>query len=412
MTAPSRRSIALGIVIAITAGALLLWRLLPAIRAPFLPAPEDITAVIPPTGDETATSTRPDFPLHLPPGFAISLFAKDLPGARVMAPDQFGNIWVSQTSEGVVSLLEITDGKVRSQHPVFRDLQKPHGLAFDPAHPGLLYIAEEHRIRRVATYRDDPAEDVVTLPAGEGHFTRTIGFGPDGALYVSVGSSCNVCNETDERRAAILRVDPETKRYEVYARGLRNAVFFVWDARDRMWATEMGRDWLGDHAPPDEINIVEEGKNYGWPNCYGKNALDTGVHKGDHVHIRPDCDEPFEIPSFIDIPAHSAPLGLAFIPESWPAEYRGDLLVAYHGSWNRSTPTGYKVVRYEMGDQEAVSSEQDFLTGFLTPGGALGLDRAPAALGRPVGLLFQKDGSLLVSDDKAGAIYRIAPPRP
>ena len=400
MIASSRRSIILGIALIIAASAFLVWRFLPAIRAPFGRPPADITKIIPPTGEETATSTPPGFPLHLPPGFTISIFAKDIPGARVMALDQFGNIWVSQTSEGVVSLLETAGGKVRSQHPIFRDLQKPHGLAFDPAHPGLLYIAEEHRIRRITTYSDDPGEDVLTLPSGEGHFTRTIEFGPDGRMYISVGSSCNACHEADERRAAILRYDPKTGTPELFARGLRNTVFFTWDAAGRMWATEMGRDWLGDNAPPDEMNIIEERKNYGWPNCYGRNIHDTDFDK--NTYIRNPCMDPFETPSFIDIPAHSAPLGLAFIPESWPKEYRGDLLVAYHGSWNRSTPTGYKVVRHMFGTSGEYRGVEDFLTGWLTRDGALG---------RPVDLVFQKDGSLLLSDDTAGVIYRIAPPR-
>ena len=423
MIAPSRRSITLGIMLVVIALAaadafLAAQRFLPAIRAPFLPAPADITETIPRTGEESATTTPPDFPLHLPPGFTISIFAKDLPGARVMALDQFRNIWVSQTSEGIISLLEIADGRVRSQSTVFRNLRKPHGLAFDPVRPGLLYIAEEHRvIRRMMTPSDDPGEDVLALPSGEGHFTRTIAFGPDGGLYISIGSSCNVCNETDERRATILRYDPETGRSEPFARGLRNAVFFAWDAAGRMWATEMGRDWLGDDTPPDEINRIggpstgsgqSSTPNFGWPNCYGKNIHDTDFDK--NTYVRNPCMEPFERGSFLDIPAHSAPLGLAFIPEIWPAEYRGDLLVAYHGSWNRSTPTGYKVVRYKIGDQGTVSSEQDLLTGFLVPSSVEGL-AADGALGRPVDLLFQTDGSLLLSDDKAGAIYRIAPPK-
>lgn len=385
----------------------------PAIRAPFFPSPQDIAELIPPTG-ETATSTPPDFPLHLPPGFSISLFAKDLSGARVMARDPSSeNLWVSQTSEGLVTRLEIQHGLVARRDVIFRNLRKPHGLAFDPANPGILYIAEEHRIFRTKTSGDAPQETILELPSDGGHFTRTLGFSPDGKLYVSVGSSCNVCNERDERRAAILRVDTETKHYEVYARGLRNAVFFTWE-KGLLWATEMGRDWLGNNTPPDEINIVEGGKNYGWPNCYGKNIHDTDFDT--KTYIRNPCMEPFERPAVIEIPAHSAPLGLAFVPDefepggqAWPESYRGDLLVAYHGSWNRSTPTGYKVVRHDLrGEFQIYVGTEDFITGWLVPGDE---GRGPdSALGRPVALLFLPDGSFLLSDDKAGVIYRITPP--
>ena len=344
------------------------------------------------------------------PGFSISIFAKDLPGSRVMRFDQFGNMWVSRTEVGAVTLLEIDrdTGRVRNQDDIFTDLRKPHGLAFDPESPLLIYIAEEHRVWRVTTYSDDPGEEIISLPFGEGHFTRTIAFGPasadasagrpDKKLYISVGSSCNVCNERDERRAAILRYDPKSQQSEIFARGLRNAVFFTWDFSGRMWATDMGRDWLGDDLPPDEINIIEEGKNYGWPICYGKNIHDTDFDK--NAYIRNPCAEPFEKSSFIDLEAHVAPLGLAFVPvdSGWPEDYWYDLLVAYHGSWNRSEPTGYKVVRHKLDEEGNYQGAEDFITGWLTSEGALG---------RPVDILIQPGGAMYLSDDKAGVIYKI-----
>lgn len=384
----------------------------PGLRAPFFPPPKNITDGIP--DNETPGSSEDtvppgainetNLPLKLPAGFSISIFAKNLPGARVMAFDRFGNMWVSRTSDGAVALLEVgDDGNVRNQGDVFRDLKKPHGLAFDPELGTRLFIAEENRVRAFATYSEDPGSTILDgLPSAGGHFTRTIAFGPDGKLYISIGSSCNVCHESDEKRAAILRFDLGTKVSEIFARGLRNTVFFGWHPSTKaMWGTEMGRDWLGDDTPPDEINVIEEGKNYGWPNCYGKNIHDNDFDK--NTYIRNPCMAPFETPSVIDIPAHSAPLGLAFIPQDskWPKEYWGNLLVAFHGSWNRTKPTGYKVVRYVFNEQGTVSSEQDFISGWLTSEGALG---------RPVDILVKADGTMYLSDDKAGVIYRIAVP--
>jgi glucose/arabinose dehydrogenase len=164
----------------------------------------------------------------------------------------------------------------------------------------------------------------------------------------------------------------------------------------------MGRDFLGDNLPPDEINILEKGKNYGWPNCYGKNIHDTVFDK--NTYIRNPCMEPFETPSLIDLPAHSAPLGLAFVPsgKGWPKEYEGNLLVAYHGSWNRTVPTGYAIRRFVLDSKNNVVKDEDFVSGWLTEKGVLG---------RPADLKFASDGTLYVSDDRAGLVYRIAPPK-
>lgn len=408
----------------------------PAIRPVIKPPPEDIVKLIEESnksaaevpklenGTEDKILTKPKalanttgMPLKLPPGFSISIFAKNLPGARVMAFDQFGNMWVSQTSQGIISLLEVKDGKVTNQNDIFRDLRKPHGIAFDPQNPLMFYFAEEDKISRVTVYSDGEPEKIADLPYGDGHFTRTLGFGPDSKLYVSIGSSCNICNETDSRRAKIFSMDKDDGDFKEFARGLRNAVFFTWNPLDgKMWATEMGRDWLGDNIPPDEINIIEQGGDYGWPYCYGKNKIDTEftvpIQKAELVQgkITEYCLS-YEKPSHIDIPAHSAPLGLAFFPKDppsheatdgqggWPEEYRHDLLIAYHGSWNKSAPTGYKVVRAKLDDKGNFSGFEDFITGWLTPKGE--------ALGRPVDILIQPGGKMYISDDKAGVIYLV-----
>ena len=380
------------------------------LRPPFGQPPAGFPALLPPEAKPAAPGpgevNETAMPLKLPAGFSISIFAQDLPGARVVRVDDFGNMWVSRTSQGKVTRLEIKDGRVVGQRDVFDGLRKPHGLAFDPDDPQVLYVAEEHRLQR---YRLGPGgtlagtgETVLPLPSGDGHFTRTIGFGPDWKLYISVGSSCNVCNESDQRRAAILRYDPGTRQSEIFARGLRNAVFFTWHpVSGALWATEMGRDWLGDELPPDEINIVEQGRDYGWPDCYGKNVPDPfGLE-------RPSNPCAGKRPSVIDIPAHSAPLGLTFIPPNshWPEEYWYDLLVSYHGSWNRSRPTGYKVVRHRFDSGGNYQGVEDFITGWL-PQDVLG-DGPDASLGRPVDILIQPGGIMYLSDDKAGVIYKV-----
>src|SRR3989338_6243932 len=404
----------------------------PAIFAP----PKDIAEYLPEDTVPSEAINETNFPLKLPDGFTISIFAKNLAGARVMRFDTFGNMWVSRTGKGAITLLEIDrgTGKVLHQDDIFNGLRKPHGLAFDPNNPFLLYIAEENRVRRITVYSDDSGEDVLSLPLGEGHFTRTIGFGPDNKLYISVGSSCNVCNEEIERRASIIQYDIQTKISKIFAKGLRNAIFFVWNgstsspqdgltrltanngykAQNEMWVTEMGRDWLGDNLPPDEINIIRDSSinseqnsipNFGWPICYGKNIHDTDFDK--NTYIRNPCMEPFELPSFIDIPAHSAPLGLAFVSngthsigsgQAWPEDYWYDLLVAYHGSWNRSDPIGYKVVRHKFDANGNYQGVEDFITGWLVQEGALG---------RPVDIIFNSKGEMFLSDDKAGVIYKI-----
>ncbi|PIR69398.1 MAG: oxidoreductase [Candidatus Niyogibacteria bacterium CG10_big_fil_rev_8_21_14_0_10_46_36] len=357
-------------------------------------------AIKPPVDDVAEVLERGGMPFMVPDGFSLSLFADNMSGARVIAFDALGNMWVSRTSEGVISLIELDEsGDVLHISNIFRNLNHPHGIAFDPDDPQVLYFAEENSISRVRVYSDGQPEKIADLPSGGGHSTRTIAFGPDGRLYVSIGSSCNVCREEDPMRAKIFSLHKDGSDMREYASGLRNAVFFGWSPFDgRMWATEMGRDELGDNTPPDEINIIVEGGNYGWPVCYGGNTHDTEFDK--NTYVRNPCMEPFELPSYIDLQAHSAPLGFAFIPQnsSWPEEYWHDLIVAYHGSWNRSVPTGYKLVRLELDTFGNVLGMGDFATGWLQDNGALG---------RPVDVVFGPDSSLYVSDDKAGVVYRI-----
>lgn len=310
-------------------------------------------------------------PLTIADGFSISVFARNIPDARVLAWDPDGKVLVSSPATGNVFRIT-TDGSVSV---VTSGLNRPHGLAFKD---GKLYIAETDR---VSVYDYDGKatnrKKIVDLPGGGNHTSRTIGFGPDGKLYISIGSSCNVCVEKDGRRASIQVLDGELK---LFASGLRNSVFFTWRNGD-MWATDMGRDLLGDNTPPEEVNIIKEGNNYGWPYCYGKKIPDKSFGGSQE---RCKTTEP----PVIEYQAHSAPLGLAF-DENY-------LYVAYHGSWNRSVPTGYKIVRFDLNNNFAAS---DFITGWL---------QGDSAFGRPVDLLFDQKGDLFISDDKAGVIYRVS----
>jgi glucose/arabinose dehydrogenase len=351
----------------------------------------DIVTLFDNSSDTVANTT--DIPLMLPAGFNIEIFAKNLDGARVMQFDGQGNMWVSRSRKSVVTLLEITDGKVTSQNDIFRNLQTPHGLAIDPDDPFSLYIAEESRVSKVRLYSDALLEKIIDLPKTllGGHTSRTIGFGPDGRLYVSIGSTCNVCVEKDQRFASIFTLNKNGGDFQSFAKGLRNSVFFAWNpVTNKLWATEMGRDQLGDDIPPDEVNIVEKDKDYGWPYCYGKNNLDP------FNKVAVVCST--MTPSVVDLQAHSAPLGIDFVAgESWPEDLRGDAIVAFHGSWNRSEPTGYKLVRLVLDNQGNYIATQDFITGWLQDG---------QALGRPAGVKIY-DNAIYVSDDFAGVIYRI-----
>lgn len=341
-------------------------------------------------------------PFTLPRGFRATMYEPNAPGARVLTRDSRGVLAVSLTKEGKVVLLPDDDGDGVSDAviPLIEGLRNPHGIIF---YDNRLFVAEEHKL---VEYEYSPQAQLATkpktimeLPLSGGHYTRSIHMEPWGKrILVSVGSSCNVCNEEDDRRAKILTYDLESGSIGEYARGLRNTVFMApHPVTGELWGTDMGRDLLGDDIPPDEINILRDGGNYGWPICFGKNVHDTDFDT--NTYIRNPCMEPHESPSHIDIPAHSAPLGLAFIPEEgWPEEHWHDLVVAYHGSWNRSVPTGYKLVKFDLTEKGELIGVSDFMTGFMAN---------EDVIGRPAGILVEPGGVMYVSDDRAGAVYRI-----
>jgi glucose/arabinose dehydrogenase len=341
-----------------------------------------------------SVSFGPEESLQLPEGFQINVFAQNLPGVRFMTIGPDGDLYASLMSGGqIVRLPDLNgDGQADQAITVASGLRQPHGLAF---RDGSLYVGETNRVSRLSDSDGDGVYETVQpladLPSG-GHSTRTIGFGPDGMLYVSVGSSCNVCIEQDERRAAILQMGPDGSNPRVYARGLRNAVGFVFQpGTGDLWASNNGRDMLGDDEPHETINLVHDGDNFGWPRCV------NGEYPDPQFGREGACDG-ITRPA-VEMQAHSAPLGLDFYQGSvFPAEYQGDLFVAFHGSWNRSVPTGYKVVRIPFHDGRPDGEAQDFIVGW---------QGASDVWGRPVDVLTAPDGSMFVSDDKKGWIYRV-----
>jgi len=361
-------------------------------------------------------------PFDVPEGFAATIYSREVPHARVMTRDPKGTMLVSQAGDApdgkVVALPDLDGNGVADKTViVLEGLDQPHGISIIcPSTDNvsadqdacLLYVAETGSLKSYSydadTMTASNPKELTTFPTGDGHFTRTILPTPDNTgFYISIGSDCNVCNEADPLRATIQTFDLGTNTLTTFATGLRNSVFMALNPIDgELWATDNGRDVLGDDIPPDDVNIVKKGGDYGWPICYGNNIHDTDFDT--KKYIADPCAG--KIPPHIEIPAHSAALGLAFVPEEgWPDEWGNDLLIALHGSWNRSTPTGYKVVRVDLdNDSNPKGGLQDFMTGFI-PAGSKDTDDV---IGRPVGLMAEPGGVLYVSDDRQGAIYKVS----
>ncbi len=368
-----------------------------------IPAKEPVSEI--PVGDTVPFLTVPN-------GFKIEYYAKNIPGARTLTIDPKGRMLVAQTEKGSITLVEDTDnnGFADKQTVLIEGLAKPHGMITQCDNTTcVLYVAEsnalslfDYNLETGALSNKTKLADI-DFSKSDRHFTRSLLFLPapeNNTLLISVGSTCNVCAEGEKDNGKILAYNTMTKKLSVFATGLRNAPFMTLDPiKGRVFATEMGRDGLGDDTPPDEINIIEKGKNYGWPICYGKNIHDTDFDK--NVYIRNPCMEPFETQSFIDLQAHSAPLGLTFIgEEGWPEAYWYNLLVAEHGSWNRTEPVGYKVERITMDAKGVYLGKEDFITGWLTSDGS--------KLGRPADIQAFPGGLVYITDDLLGVVYKLS----
>ncbi|HWP94391.1 MAG TPA: PQQ-dependent sugar dehydrogenase [Gammaproteobacteria bacterium] len=339
-----------------------------------------------------------ELPLHtirLPPGFTITLYATDVPGARSLARAPDGTLFIGTRGQGVVYAVRDTDGDARADRRwvIAHDLHMPNGVAF---RDGALYVAEVSRILRydgILARLDappPPAVVVADLPTKTHHGWKFIAFGPDGRLYVPIGAPCNVCEE--DGYALILSMKPDGSDRRVVARGVRNTVGFDWHPLTReLWFTDNGRDWLGDDLPPCELNrLTQPGAHFGFPYCHGRDIADPEFGKGRR------CAD--YVPPALELGPHVAPLGMRFYTGTlFPERYRGQIFIAEHGSWNRSRKIGYRVtLAREEGGRLVYET---FAEGWL---------QGEEAWGRPVDVLVMPDGALLVSDDRAGVVYRIA----
>lgn len=335
--------------------------------------------------------------LHVPDGFKLSVFADNLPNARSLALGDNGIVYVGTGTSGNVYAVEDSnhDGVADENHTIATDLYMPNGVAYKD---GALYVAEVNRIIRfdgITQALNKPPKPVVIydrLPSDKHHGWKYLRFGPDGKLYTAIGAPCNIC-KPGKPYASLVRLNQDGTNFEIIATGIRNTVGFDWQPEtNTLFFNENGRDYLGDDLPPEELNRWSKvGEHFGYPYCHAGEILDPqfGANK--------NCKE-FTAPAW-KYKAHVAPLGLRFYRgKQFPSDYQNQLLVAQHGSWNRTKPDGYRIalVRFKQGKPV---SEEVFIDGWLT--------NNDNVLGRPVDILEMPDGSLLISDDHAGRIYRV-----
>lgn len=337
--------------------------------------------------------------IKLPPGFEISVFAQNVPNARSLALGANNVLFVGTRSAGRVYAIRYKDTRATQVLTLASDLNMPNGVAL---RDGALYVAEVDRILRFddvearldayASGTAKPAVVTTRYPRDSHHGWKFIRFGPDGWLYVPVGAPCNVCAPDPSRYALISRIRPDGTGYEVFAQGVRNSVGFDWDPRTReLWFTDNGRDWLGEDLPSDELNHAPApGMHFGYPYCHQGDTPDPEFGTRPCAQFTPPAAK---------LGPHVAALGMRFYTGSqFPAEYRNSMFIAEHGSWNRRAKAGYRIARV-VAEAGRVVKHEVFAEGWLQDG---------SVWGRPVDIEHMPDGSLLVSDDYAGAIYRIA----
>ena len=339
--------------------------------------------------------------IKLPPGFSIEAYATDVKSARSMAVSPGGVVYVgSRVLGGDVTALVDTnrDGKADAKYVVAKDLYGPMGMAYKDGDLYIGLVKGVVKLKDIDSHLANPPKPVdvnLNLPSDLAHGHKYIRFGPDGWLYIPVGAPCNVCERDWTKYACMMRMKPDGSNLEQYAQGIRNTVGFDWHPITKeLWFTDNGRDWLGDNLPPDELNCApRKGMNFGYPYRYGANVKDPqfGAKRPNDAEFTP-CRVP--------LGPHVAALGMRFYTgDMFPPEYKNQVFIAEHGSWNRSTPLGYRItcVKFPEGRQPVY---EVFADGFLS--------KAGIPFGRPADICQMADGSLLVSDDFGHTIYRIA----
>ena len=377
-------------------------------------AGQDATAVPDGAASTSWTSVQPEVRpfsqdmmenLQVPEGFEINIFAEGLENVRMMALSQDGTIYITRRMNSDVIALRDADGDGVSDGTVVVASNIPliHGITIQDnrvllAANRTLYVADI----MADGLLNEPQVVVDDFPESGQHSARTMAFGPDGMLYINFGSTCNSCSESNMENAAIVQVQPDFSSRKVFSSGLRHTIGFGWHpVTGEMWGMDHGIDSLGDDVPPEELNRLEADQNYGWPFCYDKQIVNEFI-TGAPMDMTKEAFCAASAAPVLLYQAHSAPIGMVFYTGSqFPEDYVNDAFVAMHGSWNRSGPTGYSVVRVHFDENGQAMEFEDFLTGFL-------IDDSRAVFGRPAGLLVMPDGSLLVGDDANGVIYRIA----
>ena len=341
--------------------------------------------------------------LKVPDGFEVSAVANGLGKPRMMAVNDSGGLYVTRRDVGDVLLLQDMDGdgRMESLKTVWSQFLGVHGITI---HDGFLYLCSSTDLKRGRINADGTLSDTTTLikdlPEGSQHDNRVIAFGPDNLLYISIGSSCNDCAETNAEHATLLQVSPDFKSRKIYARGLRNTIGFDWQPGTKeIWGVDNGTDWRSDEFPPEELNRIIQDKDYGWPRVFAKQVVDET--REDPIGTTKAAYAKSTEPSVMEFPAHSAPIDFKFLTaaKNFPKDFQDDALVCWHGSWNRKKPEGYKVQRiiFENGKPTGV---EDFFSGFLSTDGK-------TRFGRPAGLAISKQGMLYISDDESGVIYSV-----
>ncbi|RYD86961.1 MAG: glucose dehydrogenase, partial [Sphingobacteriales bacterium] len=336
--------------------------------------------------------------LKVPEGFDVSAVAEGLGKPRMMAVNNSGGLYVTRRDVGDVLLLQDMDGdgRMESLKTVWSQFLGVHGITI---HDGFLYLCSSTDLKRGRINADGSLSDTTTLikdlPEGSQHDNRVIAFGPDNLLYISVGSSCNDCAETNAEHATLLQVSPDFKSRKIYARGLRNTIGFDWQpSTNEIWGVDNGTDWRSDEFPPEELNRIIQDKDYGWPRVFAKQVVDET--REDPIGTTKAVYAKSTEPSVMEFPAHSAPIDFKFLTaaKNFPKDFQDDALVCWHGSWNRKNPEGYKVQRiiFENGKPTGV---EDFFSGFLSTDGK-------TRFGRPAGLAVSNLGTVYISDDESG----------